>query len=253
MPPLIFGHRGASAYAPENTLIAFQRALELGADGVELDVTLSADGVPVVIHDDTVDRTTDGHGRVNALTLEELKQFDAGHKFNAAFAGERIPTLREVFEQWATRAPRPAINIELKKDLTPGKTLAARVVELIHHAGWAQDVIVSSFDFANLRRTRALDANLRLGALYVLAWRRLELHRTLTELQLAAMHPPHDWLTAKEIRRFQAQGYQVNTWTVNSEAALRRLCEAGVDGLITNYPDRAVKIRAQVGAEIRNA
>src|SRR3970040_2158507 len=104
--PLILGHRGASAYAPENTLAAFRRALELGADGFELDVTLSADGVPVVIHDDTVDRTTDGSGPVANLTLAQLKQLPAGFRarFGTEFAGERIPTLEEVVARLGQRA-----------------------------------------------------------------------------------------------------------------------------------------------------
>src|SRR5436853_1370309 len=121
--PLVLGHRGASGYAPENTLSAFNLAMDQGADGVELDVTLSADGVPVVIHDDTLDRTTSGHGPVGALTLAQLKRLDAGYaaQFGKQFAGERLPTLAEVF---AAYGQRTFINVELKHDHSPGRLLA---------------------------------------------------------------------------------------------------------------------------------
>jgi glycerophosphoryl diester phosphodiesterase len=161
--PLILGHRGAAAYAPENTLAAFRRALELGADGFELDVTLSADGVPVVIHDDTVDRTTDGSGAVARLTLAQLKQLSAGKKFGPEFAGEHVPTLAEVFAAFSQPA---IINVELKRDPSPGRELAAKVVALIHEHQVARRVILSSFYYDNLQRIKQLDAALPVGLLY---------------------------------------------------------------------------------------
>ena len=164
--PLIFGHRGASAYAPENTLAAFRLALGQGADGVELDVILSADGVPMVIHDDTLDRTTTGLGSVSRLTLAELKQLDAGYpaRFGTQFPTERIPTLAEVF---AACGDQTVFNIELKHDRSPGLQLAARVVELIHASGRQERVLVSSFQFSSLGRVKALDPNLPVGLLYM--------------------------------------------------------------------------------------
>ena len=157
--PLVFGHRGASAYAPENTLAAFRLALEQGADGVELDVILSADGVPVVIHDDTLDRTTNGHGPVSRLTLGELKRLAAGYpaRFGAQFSAERIPTLAEVFE---TCGAQTVINIELKHDRSPGRQLAGRVVELIHAHGRPGRIIVSSFQFSRSVPFRSPDARI---------------------------------------------------------------------------------------------
>ncbi|MGH2523785.1 MAG: glycerophosphodiester phosphodiesterase, partial [Anaerolineales bacterium] len=154
--PLILGHRGASAYAPENTLAAFRRSLELGAEGVELDVTLSADGVLVVIHDDTVDRTTDGAGRVNGLTLAQLKKLDAGYpaRFGDRFAGERIPTLEEVFAELDARA---IVNVELKEDTSPKRELAEKVVQVIHTRGVGGRALLSSFYYDNLQRAKQLD------------------------------------------------------------------------------------------------
>ncbi|MEP7199675.1 MAG: glycerophosphodiester phosphodiesterase family protein, partial [Chloroflexota bacterium] len=166
--PLNLGHRGALSLAPENTLAAFAVAREVGADGVEFDVQLSADGQLVIIHDDTVDRTSDGHGLVNALTLAELKRLDVGRWFGAQFAGERIPTLQDVFDLLGRQM---LLNIEIKSK--SGVTtddgdngLIAKVVECVQRNGMGDCVLISSFNFASLRRVRQLDPTLRIGALY---------------------------------------------------------------------------------------
>lgn len=246
--PLILGHRGASAYAPENTLAAFGRALALGADGFELDVTLSADGVPVVIHDDTLDRTTNGRGPVSGLALAELKQLDAGYaaRYGAAFAGEPLPTLDEVFAAYGQRA---IINVELKSDRTAGRQLAARVVDRVRAHGLEARVLISSFQFSNLKRVRALDPALPIGLLYMSAAGGARLVRCLTpRLAPEAHHPGHTALTAAAIEWYHRQQLRVNTWTVNAEAELRRLTVAGVDGLITDRPDLAAALRARPAA-----
>ena len=244
--PLVFGHRGASAYAPENTLAAFRLALEQGADGIELDVILSADSVPVVIHDDTLDRTTSGHGPVSRLTLGELKRLAAGYpaRFGAQFSAERIPTLAEVFE---TCGAQTVINIELKHDRSPGRQLAGRVVELIHAHGRPGRIIVSSFQFSSLGRVKALAPDLPVGLLYVapVFGPRLA-HCLARSLPHAAHHPSAAGLTARGIAWYHQQGLRVNVWTVDDEAELRRLALAGVDGLITNRPDVAVRVRAAI-------
>ncbi len=244
--PAIFAHRGASDDAPENTLRAFGLALEQGADGLELDVTLSADGVPVVIHDDTLDRTTTGHGRVGHHALVQLKALDAGYpvQFGAQFAGERLPTLDEVFTAYGHRT---RINVELKQDRAPGRPLAPRVVALIHQHGLAQRVIVSSFQFSNLRQVRALDSALPIGLLYTLAAGGARLVRLLTgDLHPEAHHPGCYTLRPEMVPWFHDHGLRVNTWTVNDEAGLRRFALAGVDGLITNCPALAVAVRASL-------
>jgi glycerophosphoryl diester phosphodiesterase len=247
--PLILGHRGASAYAPENTLAAFRLALEQGADGVELDVTLSADGVPVVIHDDTVDRTTDGQGHVHDLTLAQLKQLEAGYraKFGDQFAGERLPTLAEVFEALGARA---IINVELKRDPSPDKVLAQKVVGLIGEHCMERRVIVSSFDYDNLRRVRAANSELPLGLLYdpteptrvAQAW-------LAAGVRAEAHHPYFRLHNALTRGLYRAHGGRVNVWTVDAEADLRTQMVLGADGLITNCPDVAVQVR-QDGARL---
>jgi glycerophosphoryl diester phosphodiesterase len=241
--PLILGHRGASAYAPENTLAAFRRALELGADGFELDVTLSADGVPVVIHDDTVDRTTDGNGAVAELSVARLKTLDAGRWRGPQFAGERLPTLEEVFTEFGAQA---VINIELKRDASPARELAAKVVSLIRAHRLGSRVVVSSFYYDNLRRVKQLDPALPVGLLYSPdePWRVVRAVLR-PEVRAEAHHPHFCMFNALTRRWYRAAGRRVNVWTVNAEADLRRLIRLGVDGVITDRPDVAARLRAE--------
>jgi glycerophosphoryl diester phosphodiesterase len=238
--PLIFGHRGASAYAPENTLPAFALALEQGADGIELDVTLTADGVPIVIHDDTLDRTTSGRGPVRTHRLEELQRLEAGFpaRFGERFAGTRLPTLDEVF---ALIGQRAVINVELKQDRSPGRGLARAVVDCIRAHDLGRSVILSSFQFGNLGRVRALDPALPIGLLYVSAAGGARLVRWLTgRLRAEAHHPGVYTLQPEALAWYHRQGLRVNAWTLNDSEQMRRLAAAGLDGIITDDPALAV-------------
>jgi glycerophosphoryl diester phosphodiesterase len=243
--PLIFAHRGASAEAPENTLPAFRLAVEQGADGLELDVTLSADGVPMVIHDDTLDRTTTGRGPVSGQPLAALQALDAGYpaKFGARFAGTRLSTLAEVFQ---ALAPPALINVEIKHDRSPGLELAARVVEAIRAHHMSERVIVSSFQRSSLARVKQRAPELPVGLLYANGplgprWAHWLGGRKLPR---EADHPSALWLGSAGIGWCHQHGLRVNTWTVDDPAAMRRLIAAGVDGLITNVPAVAVRVRA---------
>jgi glycerophosphoryl diester phosphodiesterase len=241
--PLILGHRGASAYAPENTLHAFSEAVARGADGFELDVSLSADGVPVVMHDDSLQRTTGASGQVAQTSLAELKKLDAGYaaRFGSQFAGERIPTLAEVFESADLRA---VINVELKHDRAPERRLADRVVELIHAHNMGRRVIVSSFQFSNLQRVKQLDPQLPVGVLYTLSLFAGRVQRRLAgAYAFEAHHPSHLGLSADRVQWFHDRGRRVNAWTVNKPDDLRRLMAAGIDGVITDVPDLAAQAR----------
>lgn len=235
--PLNWAHRGASGHAPQNTLAAFRLAAEMGADGIELDVHLSADGEVVVIHDDTVDATTNGHGRVSAMTLAELKALDAGSWFDPRFAGERIPTLQEVFDAVGHRL---LINVEIKVEAgyhPPAQE--AETVRLIEDNDMVERVIVSSFSIASLRRVRRLNPHIALGLLYA----RVEtpLFPALARLlgtPFEALHPEFGLVTPRYMAGARRRGLPVNAWTVNEVEQMRRLIELGVDGIITNYPDR---------------
>ena len=233
--PLNIAHRGASLVAPPNTLAAFRRAAELGADGVELDVHLSADGVPVVIHDFTVDGTTDGSGPVAAMTLAELKQLDAGRRFGAPFAGERIPTLEEVLEAVGGRV---LLNIELKSTSPRDTGLERVVIALVERHGLSQRVLLSSFNPISLWRAKRLAPHIAVGLLHA-----PELPFPLRRgwfgflFRHEARHPEHTMVNARYKAWAERRGYRVNTWTVDEPSEMRRLIALGVDGIITNAPD----------------
>ncbi|MCX7838407.1 MAG: glycerophosphodiester phosphodiesterase family protein, partial [Anaerolineae bacterium] len=227
MKPLILAHRGASAYAPENTLAAFNLAFELGADGIELDVSLTRDGIPVVIHDDTVDRTTNGHGAVNQFTLAELQQLDASNRMEK-YRGEKIPTLEEVLRAVGTRG---LINIEIKSTGLKTDGVEMAVLAAIENTG-ASRVLISSFNPLALRRMLLLDPRLPRGLLYAprlpIFLRRAWLRPLVRP---AALHPHFSMVTREWVQWAHARGYQVNTWTVDDPEVTRRLIEWGVDSL----------------------
>jgi glycerophosphoryl diester phosphodiesterase len=233
--PLNIAHRGASAAAPQNTLAAFRKAVELGADGVELDVQLSADGAVVVIHDFTVDGTTDGAGRVADKTLAELEALDAGTRFSPHFAGERIPTLAEVFEAIDGRL---LVNIELKDFSSPGNKLAAQVVEVVRKHAMDKRVLFSSFNPFVVRAAKRLAPDIPAGLLYeedlLIPLRRAWLAPFIPH---EARHPSFPMVTEASVQWCHARGLRVNTWTVNEPAEMRRLVALGVDGIITDRPD----------------
>jgi len=234
MKPLVLAHRGASAYAPENTLAAFNLAFEMGADGIELDVTLTKDGVPVVIHDDTVDRTTNGHGAVKAMTLEEIKQLDASYKFEK-YRGEKIPTLAEVLRAVGKRG---IVNIELKSTTLKTDGVEAATLAVIQDTGTLDNVIISSFNPFALQRMFALEPRLPRGLLYApdlpLYLRRAWL-RPLA--RATAMHPHCSMIDARFVAWAKGKGLKINTWTTDDPAEMKRLCDLGVDAIITNKPD----------------
>ncbi len=229
--PLIFAHRGASRVAPENTLAAFRQAVEIGADGIELDVQLSADGVPVVIHDATVDRTTNGSGEVRGLTLAQLRELDAGAHAGAAFAGERIPTLEETLAEVGDKL---LIDIELKYPTLETASLEAQVIEVIRRMGMQRRVWLSSFKPYALHTARQLAPELPCGLLYgplsLTSW----LLAPITPYE--ALHPYAGLVGERMMRRAQRRGLRVITWTVDDPTQAQQLADWGVDAIITNRP-----------------
>jgi glycerophosphoryl diester phosphodiesterase len=232
---LNIAHRGASAAAPANTLAAFEKAIELGADGIELDVQLSADGVPVVVHDATVDATTDGSGRVAEMTLAQLKQLDAGSWFDPAFASERIPTLKEVLE---TMGSRLLLNIELKSTSPCDGGLEKAIVAQVRHHRLDERVFFSSFNPFSLRRIKRIAPHIPVGLLYVPSLP-LPLYQVLLTALVPheACHPGYATVDVRYVAWAQRRGYRVNVWTVDDPDEMRRLIRLGVDGIITNVPD----------------
>lgn len=222
----LYAHRGASATAPENTLAAFRHALEAGADGVELDIHLSADGVPVVIHDETLERTTDGVGPVAAQPAAALRVLDAGFWFSPSFAGEPLPTLGEALRLLAGRL---RLNLEVKESRA-----GLAVLELLRGFPTA-DVVISSFDHALLATLRAHVPDLPLAVLHNAGdWRRaLVLAR---DLGSCAFHPRADLVSRQLLAACHGMELPVFAWTVDDPRQARALARIGVAGLFTNDP-----------------
>jgi glycerophosphoryl diester phosphodiesterase len=249
--PLNVAHRGASREAPENTLAAFRRAVELGADGIELDVHLSKDRELVVIHDLTLEATTDGRGFVRDHTLAELKKLDAGSWFGPAFSGERIPRLEEVIDAFGQQL---LLNLELKASERAdgsGEELSDAVVHLIDRYCLWDRVLVSSFSQRIVEQVKRRCPRIPTGLLYDSAsLQTLHAALALRRISCDALHP-HDRLVDEGYMRWARQlGYRVIVWTVDEPARMQALIGLGVDAIITNRPetlDRVLGSKRQGG------
>lgn len=255
---LVIAHRGGAGLWPENTLYAFERAAALGADVIETDVRATKDGELVVFHDDDVNRTTDGAGPLAALTLAELKRLDAAHRFSTdggrSFPlrgqGVTVPTLREVFEA----LPRMRFNIEPKRG-TP--SLSAPLCRLIREYGMTERVLVASFTGSTLADFRRECPEVATSASTGEAVNFL----SLQEAGLAASFSPEMQalqvperagvlrvLTRDFVEAAHGRNLRVHAWTINDEADMRRLIDVGVDGVMTDYPDRLLRVLGRVKA-----
>ena len=243
--PTIFAHRGASAHAPENTLAAFELALAQEAEGIELDVKLSADGHVVAMHDATVDRTTDGHGRVKDLSLSDLRSLDAGNFFDGKYRGEKVPTLEEVFEAVGKRL---FINVELTNYETPGDHLVESACMLIKKFGLQNQILFSSFFASNLSKARGLLPEVPRGLLaldgLLGAWAR---SFGFAFGRYQALHPNLRDVTPHQIQRVHRLNRRVHVWTVNAAEDMRRLFNWGVDAIFTDDPQLAIQVRKEAG------
>ncbi len=237
--PRVIAHRGCSGAAPENTLAAFRRAIAAGADMLELDVLPSRDGELVVIHDDTLERTTNGSGRVQDYDLARLRQLDAGAWFGAGFAGERIPTLAEVLE---LARGRTLLNIEIKAEAVTDQRQGGavdRVARLVRAQRMQDAVLLSSFAPRAMADARALAPEIARAALFDAA-----VHRGQDALEIlapaacAALHLAVGEVTAATVELCHAHGKAVSVYTVNDEAELHRLLALGVDAVFTDWPER---------------
>jgi len=241
--PIILAHRGASAHAPENTLAAFELALAQGADGIELDVKLSADGHVVVIHDPTVDRTTSAHGRVKDLSLAELRALNAGSFFSSNFSTEKIPMLEEVFETFGKRI---FINVELTNYNTPRDHLVESVCMLVKKFNLQKHVMFSSFYASNLSKAYSYLPDVPCGLLafggLLGAWAR---SFGFAFGKYAALHPYLKDVTPQQVQRVHRLKRRVHVWAVNTEEDMRRLFGWGVDAIFTDDPQLAIRVRGE--------
>ncbi|MGH2486272.1 MAG: glycerophosphodiester phosphodiesterase, partial [Ktedonobacterales bacterium] len=229
-PALVcFAHRGARAHAPENTLLAFSLAFDLGADAIECDVQRSRDGQFVVIHDGTVDRTTDGTGFVSEQRLDELRGLDAGRKWRIA---QRIPTLDETLALVWERGG--AVNLEIKGESVEESVATARVVELVlreQHPAFRKRLLISSFEHPAIALLKERLPWLRIGALFSNEWRRGDLIAPALALHAEAIHPAFSLVNPELIRRAHDAGLRVNVWTANRPATIEQLIRWEVDGI----------------------
>lgn len=236
---LIFGHRGAPDETPENTIAGFQRAVELNLDGVELDARLCKSGELVVLHDDNVDKVTNGSGQVAELSFEELRQLDAGCRFGESFKGEMIPTLEETLD---VLGKEMIVNIELKTRSIPDDGLETKVVALVERMRLQSSVILSSFNPFSVKR--ALKANPHLKAALLFADDQpIHLRRAwgLHFVNVDGVHPRYPLVTEKLMKRARANKWFVTTWTVDEAPVAETMFELGVDIVITNHPRRMCK------------
>lgn len=228
-----FAHRGASAVCPENTMAAFRKALELGATGIETDVQMTKDGKLILIHDETVMRTTGEQGFVKDYTLEEIQRFDAGSWFSEEFRGERLPSLEELLE--LTKDRGTIVNIELKNGAIQYPDLEEKVIATIQNFGMEDRVVISSFNHYSLVKCKSIAPDIRTGILYIeglyKAW---EYGQTVGA---DALHALKYAVLPEWVEEAKACGIVYHPWTVNEPEEMKRLIAARVAGIITDYPD----------------
>jgi len=236
---LVIAHRGASGHAPENTLAAFKRAVALGAGFIETDLHLSRDAHFVAIHDDRVNRTTNGQGKVHDLTLTELRRLDAGAWFGSEFIGERIPTLEEILE--FAKKNDVVFYLELKPTGAWGGEHA--LIGALRETGEIARTVVISFDAGIISSLRKIEPTLMTGLLFD-----GQIDRPLdraVEIGARQLAVRGDLVTPAVIAEARKRDLQVVCWTVNQPAHMRMLIEAGVDGIMSDYPDRLVAARGK--------
>ncbi len=239
----VWAHRGASGYAPENTLEAFELAVKQGADGVELDVQLSKDGELVVIHDEVLDRVSDGTGWVKDFTLEELKKRTV-NQTHPEYTGSKIPTLGEVYE--LLKPTSLCINVELKTGIVFYPKIEEKVLELTKRAGMAERVWYSSFNHATLVRLKELEPFVKTGVLYADGW--LEPWNYAKKIGADALHPAlYNMQFEGYLEESRKLGLSTHVWTVNEKEQMEIVAKAGVEALITNYPDQALEVIKKLG------
>lgn len=242
--PKIWAHRGASGYYPENTMPAFEKAVEMGADGIELDIQLTRDNQIVVLHDEWIDRTSDGKGWLKDFSLEELRRYN----FNRTHPKEGrlcIPTMQEVFE--LIRPTNLRINIELKTGIVFYEQLEEKILGLTKEMGMEDRVIYSSFNHYTIKKIRELEPGAQTGFLY--SDGTMDMPQYAKRYGVNALHPAlYNLQYPHFLEECRQDGLKVHVWTVNEPEHMELCCRYGVDAIITNYPDRALEIVGKMKA-----
>lgn len=235
----VWAHRGASGYAPENTLEAFALAAEMNADGIELDVQLTRDGYLVVVHDEGIERVSNGTGLVRDYTLKELKKFKF-NKTHPEYEHAKIPTLREVYE--LLKDTPLSVNVELKNGIYPYDGMEERVLDLTKRMGMEERVIYSSFNHYSIKKIKELNREAKTGILYSDGiW---DVAAYAQNIRTDALHPAyHNLQYPGFMEQARKNGMQVHVWTINEEKQAMECLKMGVDAIISNYPDKMLDVR----------
>ena len=234
-------HRGFSGRYPENTMLAFEKALEIGAEGIEFDVHLSKDGELVIIHDELLDRTTNGSGLVAEHPLAQLRQLDASASFTGVYGVNPIPTLEEYFQ--LIQGKEILTNIELKTGVIWYPGIEEKVLKVIDHYGRRKDTIISSFNHFSILRMKELAPDIVCGF--------LEESRIIGPAAYCTKHKVECWhplcydMTEDVVRELKDAKVQINAWTVNRREDMEDMLRKGIDGVITNFPDLFAQVRAE--------
>ncbi len=242
MKTLIWAHRGASGYAPENTMEAFKLAHQQQADGIELDIHMTRDGHLVVAHDETIDRCSDGSGRIIDKTLKELLSYDFSNSL-PNYKNIKIPTLEEVLH--FVKGTDLTVDIEIKSGLVNYEGIEEKATSLVSKMDMKKRVLYSSFNHYSLMLIKQIDKSIPIGLLYTEAM--VDPHIYAAHLTAEAVHPFYYTLAVPDtVKKCKENGILVNPWTVNTTEHLTWMYKEGVNAVITNYPDTAFKIRRQM-------
>ncbi len=247
----IIAHRGANRYAPQNTIPAFQKAFELGADGLETDVHLTSDGVPVICHNYTIDGLSNGKGAIREMTLEQFKSYDFGSYFSDKFTDISAPTLEELLSLCAEN-DFEILNIELKPPKDNDLSVVKKTIDMVNEYGLYDKMLISSFSAHLLIEAKKIDRNCKTAYLYspdkkdfYRVGRKIE--KFAHEIGACAIHPIDILVTRQTVEKAHAEGIKVNVWTVNKKNSILKLAEYGVDGLITDKPDFVRQVLLEAG------
>jgi glycerophosphoryl diester phosphodiesterase len=235
---LVWAHRGASGYAPENTLEAFQKAIDLKADGIELDVQMTKDGQLVIIHDENVNRVSDAKGLVKDYTYEEIKKLNVNKEF-PEYGTVKIPTLEEVYR--LMKDTELVINVEIKNGIVFYENIEEKVIDLTKKMGMQERIVYSSFNHYSVMKLKKLDPSVKTGFLYEDGY--LDMPEYASKHGVEALHPAvYNLQYPNFIKDCKERNIEVRPWTVNEIEDMKMLCENKVNAMITNYPDVGNKV-----------
>lgn len=234
----VFAHRGFKGRYPENTLLAFEKAVEMGCDGIEFDVQMTKDGKLIILHDETVDRTTDGKGLVKDLTYQEISQLNASYRSKDKHGFNKIPLLTEYFEM--VKDKKIISNIELKNSVFEYEGMEEKVYDLILEYGLKEKVIVSSFNHLSVLKMKEIDKTIKCGLLTADCL--IDPGQYVKSAGVECFHPAAYLLTKENVQEVQDYGIDVNVWMGSEYTDFEGLINTGVDTIITDFPDKVQQI-----------